>query len=96
MGAQAQRRLQKALVTHKLRALCVALDNQCAWCQQRRCHPCHMPTPRPAQLPPVPSSLQAAFMVMQHIGGKMLLFQASAPSVGVGKVGASLAALLNC
>jgi len=30
-------------------------------------------------------ALQAAFLVMQHIGGKLLLFQAAVPSSGVGK-----------
>ncbi|KIY91866.1 Protein transport protein [Monoraphidium neglectum] len=30
-------------------------------------------------------ALQAAFMVMGHLGGKMLLFQGSAPSLGPGK-----------
>ncbi|GLI64093.1 hypothetical protein VaNZ11_007265, partial [Volvox africanus] len=31
-------------------------------------------------------ALQAAFMVTSHIGGKLLLFQSSVPSLGVGKV----------
>jgi len=31
-------------------------------------------------------ALQAAFMVMNHIGGKLLLFQSSVPSLGVGRV----------
>jgi len=31
-------------------------------------------------------ALHAAFMMMQHIGGKLLLFQASAPSLGTGKI----------
>ncbi|GBF93637.1 COP-II coat subunit, partial [Raphidocelis subcapitata] len=30
-------------------------------------------------------ALQAAFLVMSHLGGKMLLFQGSAPSLGAGK-----------
>ena len=29
---------------------------------------------------------QAAFMVMAHLGGKLLVFQTSAPSLGIGKV----------
>lgn len=32
------------------------------------------------------AALQAAFMVICHIGGKMLLFQAAVPTVGAGKV----------
>lgn len=31
-------------------------------------------------------ALQAAFMVVSHIGGKMLLFQSAVPSIGAGKV----------
>ncbi len=31
-------------------------------------------------------ALQAAFMVMGSIGGKLLLFQAASPSVGVGRI----------
>lgn len=31
-------------------------------------------------------ALQAAFMVISHIGGKLLLFQATVPSLGVGKI----------
>ncbi|EFN54134.1 hypothetical protein CHLNCDRAFT_135519 [Chlorella variabilis] len=31
-------------------------------------------------------ALQAAFLVMNHIGGKLLLFQAAAPSVGIGRI----------
>ena len=31
-------------------------------------------------------ALQAAFMVMSSVGGKMLLFQAASPSVGVGRI----------
>ncbi|KAL6763866.1 COP-II coat subunit [Haematococcus lacustris] len=31
-------------------------------------------------------ALQAAFHVMQHVGGKLLLFQAAVPSLGIGKV----------
>jgi protein transport protein SEC24 len=30
--------------------------------------------------------LQAAFLVISHIGGKLLLFQSSVPSVGIGRV----------
>ena len=31
-------------------------------------------------------ALQAAFLVMNHIGGKLLLFQAAAPSLGIGRI----------
>ena len=31
-------------------------------------------------------ALQAAFMVMSAVGGKLLLFQAASPSVGVGRI----------
>ncbi|RMZ56193.1 hypothetical protein APUTEX25_002383 [Auxenochlorella protothecoides] len=31
-------------------------------------------------------ALQAAFLVMSHVGGKLMLFQAAAPSVGIGRV----------
>lgn len=31
-------------------------------------------------------ALQAAFLVMNHIGGKLLLFQAATPSLGIGKI----------
>ena len=31
-------------------------------------------------------ALQAAFMVMGSIGGKLLLFQAASPSAGVGRI----------
>jgi hypothetical protein len=31
-------------------------------------------------------ALQAAFLVMNHIGGKLLLFQAAAPSMGIGRI----------
>lgn len=31
-------------------------------------------------------ALQAAFLVMNHIGGKLMLFQAAMPSIGIGKV----------
>ncbi|KAK2079444.1 hypothetical protein QBZ16_003136 [Prototheca wickerhamii] len=31
-------------------------------------------------------ALQAAFLVMGHVGGKMLLFQAAPPSVGIGRL----------
>eukprot|EP00955_Chlamydomonas_euryale_P054477 355827-Chlamydomonas_euryale.AAC.20 len=31
-------------------------------------------------------AMQAAFMVVAHFGGKMLLFQTSAPSLGIGKI----------
>lgn len=29
---------------------------------------------------------QAAFLAMNHVGGKLLLFQAAAPSLGIGKI----------
>ncbi len=29
---------------------------------------------------------QAAFMVMAHLGGKLMLFQSAAPSLGIGKI----------
>jgi len=41
----------------------------------------HIPTHMHTHLP-----LQAAFMLMRHIGGKLLLFQTSPPSLGPGKV----------
>lgn len=31
-------------------------------------------------------ALQAAFLVMNHVGGKLLLFQAAPPSLGIGKI----------
>ena len=31
-------------------------------------------------------ALQAAFLVMNHVGGKLMLFQAAAPSIGIGKI----------
>lgn len=31
-------------------------------------------------------ALQAAFLVMNHIGGKLMLFQSAAPSLGIGKI----------
>jgi len=31
-------------------------------------------------------ALQAAFMVMSAVGGKLLVFQAASPSVGVGRI----------
>ena len=31
-------------------------------------------------------ALQAAFLVMNHVGGKLMLFQAGAPSVGIGRI----------
>jgi protein transport protein SEC24 len=31
-------------------------------------------------------ALQAAFLLMNHIGGKLLLFQAAAPSLGIGRI----------
>ena len=44
-----------------------------------------MPSP-PLVPPPLVIPLQAAFMVMGHLGGKLLLFQSSVPSLGVAKV----------
>lgn len=31
-------------------------------------------------------ALQAAFLLMNHVGGKLMLFQAGAPSVGIGRI----------
>ena len=31
-------------------------------------------------------ALQAAFLVMSHVGGKLMLFQAAAPSAGIGRI----------
>lgn len=53
-------------------------------------HPRPYPHPRSPQPQPEPPfsplpPLQAAFLVVSHLGGKMLLFQGSAPSLGTGK-----------
>lgn len=31
-------------------------------------------------------AIQAAFLVMNHVGGKLMLFQTAAPSIGIGKI----------
>jgi hypothetical protein len=41
-------------------------------------------------------ALQAAFLVTNHVGGKLLLFQSGVPSLGAGKVGGRARAALRC
>lgn len=41
-------------------------------------------------------ALQAAFLVTNHVGGKMLLFQSGVPSLGAGKVSCLLLHVAAC